>query len=578
MAPPPTSVEKLFEQFRSSHTPDALGQVFDLVADDLFAVALHLAGDRAAAEDLVQTTFLLAIQRAGSWDARRPLRPWLFGLLDKQVRRLWRQRKRLTKPVPPREAPVGPPLQTVLDAETSRLVHDAIASLPEPYRRVVDLSLREQLSPVAIATRLGCAAGSVRTQLWRGLERLRAALPPGLALAGLLSATPALAAVRSQVMRAAASAPAVAGAWFGLSPWLAKAAVIAGAATAVAGAVLFSESGRQSLPPATVTNAATRVPELPVAAPSAATPDRIASPAVAPPAGAAVADAAPEIDLRTLSTQLLYEELRRLFAADPVAAAATAQALLHEWVNDNRCEQERLGAVLAAWLDAGGAVDDVLAAALSAVPDTLPANVAPGLVPFELALAWAAFPPGGGPSAGRRAELAAALQRVADSVRDHAHRGASVAMALQALHATDGVAQATLIRLAGSRERRVRGSAWTALAQVLAPESLLPIVDLAPTPIRNEDDCLEDVQRAMVLVQAGARTGDRGVWRSWLLQRLRWAEVAGEGASGVSSWSRTWLDGLLEQMSADDLQALRADLQQLAAGQGAVARALAARL
>ena len=51
-------VEDLFLQFRRSRDPAVLGEVFDRCADDLFAVALHVANDRAAAEDLVQATFL----------------------------------------------------------------------------------------------------------------------------------------------------------------------------------------------------------------------------------------------------------------------------------------------------------------------------------------------------------------------------------------------------------------------------------------------------------------------------------------------------------------------------------------
>ena len=78
----PPAVEDLFLQFRRSRDPAVLGEVFDRCADDLFAVALHVANDRAAAEDLVQATFLVAIERAERWQPLRPLQPWLLGILQ----------------------------------------------------------------------------------------------------------------------------------------------------------------------------------------------------------------------------------------------------------------------------------------------------------------------------------------------------------------------------------------------------------------------------------------------------------------------------------------------------------------
>lgn len=53
----------------------------------LWRVALHLSRSRERAEDLLQETFLAAIQRAHSFDAERPLVPWLMGLLSVQARR-----------------------------------------------------------------------------------------------------------------------------------------------------------------------------------------------------------------------------------------------------------------------------------------------------------------------------------------------------------------------------------------------------------------------------------------------------------------------------------------------------------
>jgi DNA-directed RNA polymerase specialized sigma24 family protein len=107
------NLEQLFQQFQRTRDPARLGEVFDLCADDLFAVALHLCRDRAADEDLVQSTFLVAIERDGRYEAGRPLRPWLLGILYREAKRL-RRRPRVPDAgrLPQREAP--PPAQVVL--------------------------------------------------------------------------------------------------------------------------------------------------------------------------------------------------------------------------------------------------------------------------------------------------------------------------------------------------------------------------------------------------------------------------------------------------------------------------------
>ena len=72
---------RLFERWRSAGDAAALASVFDAVAPELHDVARHLDRRAGEAEDLVQTTFLIALERAETFDASRPLVPWLLGIL-----------------------------------------------------------------------------------------------------------------------------------------------------------------------------------------------------------------------------------------------------------------------------------------------------------------------------------------------------------------------------------------------------------------------------------------------------------------------------------------------------------------
>src|SRR5262245_63804224 len=85
--PTDRSDERLFDAFRTRGDVHALGELFDRVAPAVLRVALHLVRDAAAADDLLQGTFLKAIEHRDQWDAARPFLPWLCGVLHNEIGR-----------------------------------------------------------------------------------------------------------------------------------------------------------------------------------------------------------------------------------------------------------------------------------------------------------------------------------------------------------------------------------------------------------------------------------------------------------------------------------------------------------
>src|SRR5688572_22585216 len=102
--------DRAFDRFRRTRDGRALAAAFDATAPALLRVAVHLTGRTADAEDLVQQTFLVAIERGEKWDPSRGLFPWLAGILANEARLQRRAEARTVDParLAAREEPPPP--------------------------------------------------------------------------------------------------------------------------------------------------------------------------------------------------------------------------------------------------------------------------------------------------------------------------------------------------------------------------------------------------------------------------------------------------------------------------------------
>jgi len=196
----------LFDRYRREGDLSALAKLFDEISPEMMRVARHVAGRGVDPDDIVQATFLASIERAHTFDATRPIVPWLMGILINQARLM--NRRRATRHEEPVVADLAGAEYEPDDVE-AREVQDAVAralaDLPATYREVLVAHLAEGKQPHEIARDLGRPQGTVRAQLHRGLRIVRRSLPSGFALglAAMLDRN-ALAAVRREVLQHAA--------------------------------------------------------------------------------------------------------------------------------------------------------------------------------------------------------------------------------------------------------------------------------------------------------------------------------------------------------------------------------------
>ncbi|MEO6596518.1 MAG: sigma-70 family RNA polymerase sigma factor [Planctomycetota bacterium] len=195
----PDSVDLAFARFQKRADARALALVFDRTALELLGLARHLAVTPSDAEDLVQATFVTAIEDAGSHRPGQRVLPWLLGILNNHARASRRQARRQLDPDRIRHAAADADVEAF---ELRDELRAAIDGLPEVYRPVLRLVFEHGLQANEIATALERPAGTVRAQLARGLDLLRRTLPASLAGSAALAVGTGrgLAAVRDAVL------------------------------------------------------------------------------------------------------------------------------------------------------------------------------------------------------------------------------------------------------------------------------------------------------------------------------------------------------------------------------------------
>ena len=162
---------------------DAFSRFYDLLAPTAFGLIRRVLRDPEAAADVLQEVFWQVWREAPQYDPKRGSpEAWLvMRAKTRAIDRLRSIRRRDRTFVAPVDESVArsndePAENPAVVAEDRSLVQAALAQLPEPQRRVIELAFFEGLTQSEIATRLGEPLGTVKTRARLGLERLRGAL------------------------------------------------------------------------------------------------------------------------------------------------------------------------------------------------------------------------------------------------------------------------------------------------------------------------------------------------------------------------------------------------------------------
>jgi RNA polymerase sigma-70 factor (ECF subfamily) len=190
--------EQLLAEYRQGDRA-SFAQLMGRYQRELYHFLVRFLGDRAAAEDVFQETFLQVHQSAEQFDLSRRFRPWLFTIAANKARDLIRSQAR--RPTNPLSASISPgdddsgefidlmqstaamPGEPLEREELQELVKKTVMNMPEHLREILLLSYFHQFPYKQIGDILDIPLGTVKSRLhaavahfadrWRGMNHGR---------------------------------------------------------------------------------------------------------------------------------------------------------------------------------------------------------------------------------------------------------------------------------------------------------------------------------------------------------------------------------------------------------------------
>ena len=204
----------LVEQAKTGD-PAAMGELYQATNQRVYALALRLTGNPDEAMDVVQESYLSALQNLEGLRNPDAFLSWIFQIAANRCRKLHNQARRFASPgledeetdyfdaLPDPDEKLLP--EAVVDSgETRRLMAELVDSLPEAQRECVILYYFSQCSVEQIAQIQACTQGTVKSRLNYGRKKLKEGVlaleaRDGIRLHSLVPIGPLFACVGSEV-------------------------------------------------------------------------------------------------------------------------------------------------------------------------------------------------------------------------------------------------------------------------------------------------------------------------------------------------------------------------------------------
>jgi RNA polymerase sigma-70 factor (ECF subfamily) len=173
---PEVSEDAMYVNAARSGDRAAFGRLYERYARMVHGVMLAKV-PVSEVDDLVQDVFLLALRRLSTLREAGSLGAWLAAIARNRANDFHRRfvpEDQLAEDTP--ESDTEPTSMSADHESPGAAILDAIRALPDTYRETLILRLVEGMTGPEIAARTGLTHGSVRVNLHRGMQQLRAKL------------------------------------------------------------------------------------------------------------------------------------------------------------------------------------------------------------------------------------------------------------------------------------------------------------------------------------------------------------------------------------------------------------------
>ncbi|MBY0014387.1 sigma-70 family RNA polymerase sigma factor [Paenibacillus typhae] len=155
----------------------AYGELYEATIRDVYRTVRFLVSEQVNAEDIVQEIYMELHRSLGRYDHSREFRPWLMGLVMRQIlayrRRGWRHFRLIRRAEQAAERMEHDFAGEVVDRLTNHALLSAVNQLPFKLKQVVILHYLQEYSQEEIAAILEIPLGTVKSRIHAALQKLR---------------------------------------------------------------------------------------------------------------------------------------------------------------------------------------------------------------------------------------------------------------------------------------------------------------------------------------------------------------------------------------------------------------------
>lgn len=158
---------------------DALRRIYEKYLNHMLSVAMAFLNDAHASEDIVHDVFVSLAQPTVRFRLHGNLKHYLATCVANRARDRLRAGKRRSARAgtgTPAASQAGPPEDTLICAEQTRQIYEALSQLPDEQREAIVLRVKAGMRFKQIAEIQDASFVAVQARYRRGIDKLRAIL------------------------------------------------------------------------------------------------------------------------------------------------------------------------------------------------------------------------------------------------------------------------------------------------------------------------------------------------------------------------------------------------------------------